>query len=145
MKKRLAMYEMGALRSLVSNFPPTLSRFHLFDSWAWSDEFTEFVFVEMKGLKNVRLVECTHSMVIYFLVLLNKVNDWEGCCILPLLANILIQFDYWDNEESKLRTQDEIALYTTVSEKLHEACVSLKKDGYAFKIDRSLEDPPITE
>jgi len=35
---------------------------------------------------------------------------------------------------------------TTVSEKLHEACVSLKRDGYAFKIYyRSLEDSPIGE
>ena len=78
---------MGTLRSLVSNFPPALPQFHLFRAWAWSDEFTEFVFAEMKGLKNVRLVECTHSMVIHFLSLLNKVNDWGGCCILQL-------FDY---------------------------------------------------
>jgi len=157
---------MGTLRSLVSNFPPALPQFHLFRAWVWSDEFTEFVFAEMKGLKNVRLVECTHSMVIHFLSLLNKVNDWGGCCILQL-------FDYWDDEESRMRTQDEIALYivplfhlcdphktrqfslqieeydeygTTVSEKLHEACVSLKRDGYAFKIYyRSLEDSPIGE
>jgi len=66
-------------------------------------------------------------------------------------CHYLIQSDYWDDEESRMRTQGEIALYivplfhlrdphktrqfslqieeydeygTTISEKLHEACVS---------------------
>jgi len=103
----------------------------------------------MKGLKNVRFVECTHSMVIRSLSLLNEVNDWGGGVV--AFCHYLIQSDYWDDEESRMRTQGEIALYIvplfhlrdphktrqfslqieeydeygkTISEKLHEACVS---------------------
>ena len=59
--KMLAEDEMGALRSLVSNFPPNISQLHLFKAQAWSDEFTEFVFVKLKGLKTVRFSDVTPS------------------------------------------------------------------------------------
>jgi len=68
--------EMGALRSLVSNFPLNFSQLHLFGSQAWSDEFTEFVFVELKGLKFVHLFECESPIVVQLLSLLNRVDDW---------------------------------------------------------------------
>lgn len=156
----LAEDEMGALRSLVSNFPPSISQLHLFHTEGWSDEFMEFVFVELKGLKSIHLSECTFSMVVQLLSLLNKMNDWAGSCILPVLAEIVIEsvfLGYRFNEDSA-RMEDKIASHMvplfhfrdphkrrqfslhivqydkTVSKGMCEAYFSLKKDGYAFKI-----------
>jgi len=166
----LAEEEMSALRSLVSNFPPNISQLHLFDAEAWSDEFTEFVFVKLKGLKMIRFHGC--RTLVQFLSLLNRMNDWEGCCVLPLLAEIDV---YPYNEyyaEDRAQMEEEIASHMvplfhfrdphktrqfslhivqyerTVSEGLHEAYVSLKKDGYAFKIwyyDNRLSKVPLPD
>jgi len=56
--RRSTEEEMGALRSLFSNFPPSLSQLLLVESLAWSDEFMEFVFVKLKGLKMIYLSDC---------------------------------------------------------------------------------------
>jgi len=120
----------------------------------------EFVFVELKGLKSIHLSECTFSMVVQLLSLLNKMNDWAGSCILPVLAEIVIEsvfLGYRFNEDSA-RMEDKIASHMvplfhfrdphkrrqfslhivqydkTVSKGMCEAYFSLKKDGYAFKI-----------
>jgi len=99
-------------------------------------------------------------------------NDWEGCCVLPLLAEIDV---YPYNEyyaEDRAQMEEEIASHMvplfhfrdphktrqfslhivqyerTVSEGLHEAYVSLKKDGYAFKIwyyDNRLSKVPLPD
>ena len=150
---------MGALRSLVSNFPPSISQLHLFESQAWSDEFTEFVFVELEGLKFIHLFECESSIVVQLLSLLNRVDDWGGCCISPLLAEIVIQFQLLESmRENITQLEDKVISHltplfhlrdphktrqfslhivhynTTVSKGMHEAYTSLKKDGYAFEI-----------
>ena len=119
----------------------------------------EFVFVELKGLKMIRFDGCRTPMVVQFLSLLNRTNEREGCYISPLLAEIVIKFpyrEYW--LEDLARIEEEIASHMVplfhfrdphktrqfslhivqyernVSEVLHDAYVSLMKDGYAFKI-----------
>jgi len=149
---------MGALHSLVSIFSPSLSQLLLVESLAWSDEFMEFVFVKLKGLKIIYLSDCANVMAVQFLSLLNRMNDWEHYCILPLLAQIIIEPPHMDNKEYKAQMEDKIASHivplfhlrdphktrqfslhivhhnTTVSKEMHEAYTSLKKDGYAFEI-----------
>ena len=153
----LAEDEMGALRSLVSNLPPNISQLHLFNARAWSDEFTEFIFVKLKGLKIVRFIDCDPLIVVHFLSLLCRVNDWGDYCILPSLAEIHIKvFDFY--EENRARLEGGIASHVlplfrlrdphktkqfslrvvqdnkTVSKRMHKVYASLKKDGYAFKV-----------
>ena len=100
---------MGALHSLVSNFSPSLSQLLLVESLAWSDEFMEFVFVKLKGLKMIHLSNCAKVMAVQFLSLLNRMNDWERCCILPLFAQIIIESPPMDNKEYKAQMEDKIA------------------------------------
>jgi len=97
-------------------------------------------------------------MAVQFLSLLNRMNDWERCCILPLLAQIIIEPPHMDNKEYKAQMEDKIASHivplfhlrdphktrqfslhivhhnTTVLKGMYEACTSLNKDGYAFEI-----------
>ena len=145
-----------ALRSIVPTFPPSISQLRLSETQEWSDELMEFIFVELKGLKIIRFDECRTPLVIQFLSLLNRMSDWEGCYILPLLVEVVIE--YPPREDDRARIEEELAPHMVplfhlrdphktrqfslhlvrygciVSEGLHEAYVSLKKDGYAFKI-----------
>jgi len=107
--RRSTEEEMGALRSLFSNFPPSLSQLLLVGSLAWSDEFMGFVFVKLKGLKMIYLSNCAKVMAVQFLSLLNRMNDWERCCILPLFAQIIIESPPMDNKEYKAQMEDKIA------------------------------------
>ena len=148
--------EMSALHSLVSNFPPTVSRLHLADAVRWPDDFTEFLFANMRNLKKVDIDHCDPSVVIHFLSLLNRMSDWGGCCFLPLLAEVRIAIDYepgtkklWENKIASylvplfhLRDPHKTSQFSLeiwqyhrkFSRKLRKASVSLREDGYAFDI-----------
>jgi len=147
---------MSALRSLVPNLPTTVSRLRLTIAYDWSDDFTEFLFANMRNLKKLYLLHCDPSIIIRFLSLLDRMSDWSGCCFLPLLAGVKIIIDYepetstlWENKIASylvplfhLRDPHktgqfslEIWQYCKISWKeLREASVSLRKDGYAFRI-----------
>ena len=56
--------EMSALRSLVSNFPSTVSQLCLSYAYGWPGDFTEFLFANMRNLKKVDVDECDPSIVI---------------------------------------------------------------------------------
>jgi len=90
-----------------------------------------------------------------------------GCCILPLLAEIVIEIQPLESMKNDItQSEDKITshiiplfhlcdphktrqfslhivhLRRTVSKRMHEAYASLKKDGYAFKIWRQKWSAP---
>ena len=150
--------EMSALRSLVPNLPPTASRLRLTIAYDWSDDFTEFLFVNMRNLRGVYLDHCGLPIIIHFLSLVNRMSDWGGCCILPLLDEVTIEINH--SLRTRILVESKIAPYLvplfhlrdpyktrqftlrirhygkTLAKELHEACVSLRKEGYALKIQK---------
>ena len=150
--------EMSALRSLVPNLPPTASRLRLTIAYDWSDDFTEFLFVNMRNLRGVYLDHCGLPIIIHFLSLVNRMSDWGGCCILPLLDEVTIEINH--SLRTRVLVESKIAPYLlplfhlrdpyktrqftlrirhygkTLAKELHEACVSLRKEGYALKIQK---------
>ena len=104
--------EIGTLRSLVSNFPPNIFKLHLFYAKAWSDGFMEFVFVELEGFA---FLAVKPPMILQFLSLLNRMNDCKGCCILPLLAEIVIEPLYLEyNEEDSTNGRQNCLSYSSI-------------------------------
>ena len=146
---------MSALRSLVPNLPPTVSRLRLTIAYDWSDDFTEFLFVNTRNLRGVYL---DLPIIIHFLSLVNRMSDWGGCCILPLLDEVTIEINH--SLRTRVLVESKIAPYLlplfhlrdpyktrqftlrirhygkTLAKELHEACVSLRKEGYALKIQK---------
>ena len=149
---------MSALRSLVSNFPSTVSQLCISYAYGWPGDFTEFLFANMRNLKKVDVDECDPSIVIHFLSLLNRMNDWGGYCFLPLLAKVKIIID--DEPKIPVQWKNKIASYLVplfhlrdphktgqffleiwhnddiIWNELRKTSVSLWKDGYAFRIEK---------
>jgi len=100
---------MGTLRSLISSNPFLVSplrslsvvrRIHRV-CLCWNEGLKKWSPCRMYTLHG-------HSLP----VTTQQGEWWGGGCILPLLAKNLNQSDYWDDEESRMRTQD---LYCSVS------------------------------
>ena len=73
--------EMSALRSLVSNFPSTVSQLCLSYAYGWPGDFTEFLFANMRNLKKVDVDECDPSIVISLPVTTQQ-DEWLGWLLL---------------------------------------------------------------
>ena len=161
--------EMGALRSLVLNFPPNISKLHLFYAKAWSDGFMEFVFVKLEGFAFLAVKPpwffsfCHYSTgwmiarVVAFCHCLPR--SWLNPYIWnamrktarmddKIASHIVPLFHLHDPHKTRQFSLYLVRFECIVSKAMHEAYVSLKKDGYAFKIsyyDSHLSKVPLPD
>jgi len=77
----------------------------------------------------IYLTNCANVMAVQFLSLLNGMNDWEHCCILPLLAQIIIEPPHMDNKEYKAQMEDRLS-YSLLSKMSQES--PMKVDDCLF-------------